>query len=126
MSVSLLQTITIVPRLLVFAGLMIALCFAIARRRSLGRAATLAISGLSLLVLNALMDMAVLLVMNFGYIHHRLLPAGDYVAFVALMSGVSGLMWAAGTGLVIVAVFIGRKAVTPDPDQTSPPAGPLV
>jgi len=123
---SLIRTIAVIPQLLVFGGLVTALAFAIARRPTLGRAGTLAIAGLSLLILDAVLDMAAMLVANFGYIHHRLLPSGDYVAFLALLGGVSALMWAAGTTLVIVAVFTGRKGVTLDPAQTSPPAGPLV
>jgi hypothetical protein len=123
--VDLLRIIVVVPQLFVFAGLVTALAFAIARRGTLGRAATLAISGLSLLVLNAILGMATQLLVNVGFIHHRL-PQGDYMTFLALLSGVSGLVWAAGTGLVIVAVFFGRKVVTPDPGQTSRPAGPLV
>jgi len=121
---SLIQTITVLPRLLVFAGLVTALAFAIARRRTLGRAATLAIAGTALLVVNTVVDMATVLVTTFGYLHHRSLPMGDYVAFLALLGSVSALLWTAGTALVIVAIFIGRAPVTPD--QTSPPAGPLV
>ena len=127
METSLIQTIAFIPRLLVLTGVAIALAFAIRRRHTLGRAATLALAGFSILVVSAVYDIVTGLITAFGYFHHSLLPMGDYIAILSLINSVSGLLWSAGMALVIVAVFVGRGsgAATPAPEATSPPAGPL-
>ena len=123
MDTSLIQTIALIPRLLVLAGVVIALAFAISRRRTLGRAATLALSGFSILVVSAVYDIVTVLLTSFGYFHHSLLPMGDYVAILSLINSVSALLWAAAMALVIVAVFVGRGKLSQAPDPACPPAG---
>jgi hypothetical protein len=119
--VSLLSAAFAVPRLLVLAGLITALSFAIARRRTLGRAATPAITGICLLIADFLFGLTL---PAFGLLAERVdLP--NYMAGVAAHSFASAVLWGAGLALVIVAVFVGRKSVTPDPGQPAPPAGPL-
>jgi hypothetical protein len=115
----------VVPRLFVLAGLVTALAFAIARRRTLGRASTVTLTGLGMLALSALSDITTIMITYFGYLRHRLLPVGEYMAARSLVDTASELLWMVGITLVIVAVFIGRKEVTPDPGPLSPPAGPL-
>jgi len=119
---SLLQAVAALPRLLVIAGLVTALAFAIARRHSLGRASPLAITGIALLILDAIVGIAMMLYAYYGF---RLLRLGNYMTVVAVHNLVAAVLWAVGTGLVIAAVFIGRDAVSPAPAPPSPPADPL-
>lgn len=122
MNPSLLSLTLAVPRLLIVVGLIAALGFAIARRRTLGRAASPAITGLALIIGDSLFSLALPL---FSYLTLRA-TGPNFMTVVALQNFASAVLWGAGVALLIVAIFIGRNAVTPDPGQISPPAGPLV
>jgi len=119
---SLFQAAATLPRLLVIAGLVTALAFAIARRRSLGRASPLAITGIALLILESILGIAITLYVYSGF---RMLRLGNYMTVMAVHNLVSAVLWAVGMGLVIAAVFIGRDGVSPAPAAHSPPGDPL-
>ncbi|HEX6684269.1 MAG TPA: hypothetical protein VF062_15805 [Candidatus Limnocylindrales bacterium] len=105
-------------QVMIVLGLITALVLVIVRRSQLGRAGIVAVVGIAVLILDALLGL--LFPFTSGLVAEGLdgfESPGGYLAVIGVYNVLSALLLALGLGLIIGAVFIGRSGPSPAPAQ---------